>query len=225
MPKIEPFEQHHERYESWFARHLEAYISELLAIRIFVPVEGKGLEVGVGSGRFSVPLGVEYGIDPAPAMLNYARSRGMNVAVAKAEQLPFKTGVFDYVLVVTTICFVDSASEMLAEIHRVLVPEGRVIIGLIDRDSELGTLYQKHKEESVFYRDAEFFSVSEVERLLEDNGFMLEDRVQTLFKSLPETTEIEPALPGTGHGAFVVLAGKKKPDLKVRQRAVNQSLE
>ncbi|WP_372985563.1 class I SAM-dependent methyltransferase [Marinobacter sp.] len=209
MAKIEPFEAHHERYESWFDRHREAYVSELLAVRAFVPLEGKGLEVGIGSGRFSAPLGVQYGIDPSPAMLNYARSCGMNVAVAIAEQLPFKACVFDYALVVTTICFVDSASDMLAEIHRVLTPEGKLIIGLIDRESELGAFYQKHKAESVFYRDAEFFSAAEVERLLEDNGFTVNARAQTLFRPLPETTEIEPTLPGRGKGAFVVITGKK----------------
>jgi len=209
VPKTGPFEAHHERYESWFERHREAYVSELLAVRPFIPLEGKGLEVGIGSGRFAVPLGVQYGIDPSPAMLNYARSRGIKVAVAKGEQLPFKACVFDYALVVTTICFVDSASDMLAEIHRVLAPEGKVIIGLIDRESELGAFYQEHKAESVFYRDAEFFSAAEVERLLQDNGFTLEARAQTLFRPLPETTEIEPAFPGRGKGAFVVITGKK----------------
>lgn len=209
MPKIEPFEAHHERYESWFDRHREAYVSELLAVRPFIPLEGKGLEVGIGSGRFAVPLGMQYGIDPSPAMLNYARSRGIEVAVGKAEQLPFKACVFDYALVVTTICFVDSASDMLAEIHRVLAPEGKVIIGLIDRESELGAFYQEHKAESVFYRDAEFFSAAEVERLLQNNGFIVEARAQTLFRPLPKTTEIEPALPGRGKGAFVVITGKK----------------
>jgi len=209
VPKTEAFEIHHERYESWFERHREAYVSELLAVRAFVPLQGKGLEVGVGSGRFSLPLGVQYGIDPAPAMLDYASSGGMSVAVATAEQLPFKAGVFDYALVVTTICFVDSASRMLAEIYRVLAPEGRVIIGLIDRESELGAYYQQHKTESVFYRDAEFFSADEVERLVEGSGFLLEGRAQTLFEPLPGIKSIEPTLSGKGEGAFVVITGKK----------------
>lgn len=209
MPNIEPFEKHHARYESWFQRHLEAYLSELLATRTFVPLEGKGLEVGVGSGRFSVPLGVQFGVDPSPAMLTYAQSRGMSVAVGKAEQLPFKSGVFDYALVVTTICFVDSASAMFTEIHRVLAPGGRVVIGLIDRESELGVFYEKHKAESVFYRDATFFSATEVECLLNDHGFVLEAQAQTLFRPLGETTDIEPTVPGRGKGAFVVMVGKK----------------
>ena len=60
MPRTEPFEIHHRRYEAWFEQHAAAYASELLALRPFVPLEGRGrgLEIGVGTGRFAAPLGV-----------------------------------------------------------------------------------------------------------------------------------------------------------------------
>ena len=58
MPRIAPFEAHQERYDSWFERHAAAYYSELLAVRALLPWEGRGLEVGVGTGRFAAPLGV-----------------------------------------------------------------------------------------------------------------------------------------------------------------------
>ena len=37
MPRIEPFEAHAERYDAWFERHQASYVSELLALRPFVP--------------------------------------------------------------------------------------------------------------------------------------------------------------------------------------------
>lgn len=40
-------------------------------------------------GRFAAPLGVEFGIDPAAEMLGHARARGIRVARAVAEALPF----------------------------------------------------------------------------------------------------------------------------------------
>lgn len=43
MPSIAPFEAHAERYEVWFERHQAAYVSELLALRPFVPLAGCGL--------------------------------------------------------------------------------------------------------------------------------------------------------------------------------------
>ena len=59
MPEVAPFETHHERYDAWFKKHEAAYVSELLALRPFVPWEGRGVEIGVGSGRFAAPLGVQ----------------------------------------------------------------------------------------------------------------------------------------------------------------------
>ena len=124
MARIAPFEIHHEQYEQWFERHSAAYISELLALRPVVPWQGRGIEIGIGTGRFAAPLGVRVGVDPSAQMLAKAARRGVEVVAGTAEALPFTAGSFDYALVVTTICFVDSPRTMMAEAHRVLVPAG-----------------------------------------------------------------------------------------------------
>ena len=49
MPRVAPFEAHHQRYEAWFGKHEAAYISELLALRPFVPWQGRGIEIGVAA--------------------------------------------------------------------------------------------------------------------------------------------------------------------------------
>ncbi|MFP4560300.1 MAG: class I SAM-dependent methyltransferase [Thiohalorhabdus sp.] len=206
MPKAAPFEAHHRRYEAWFGEHEAAYISELLALRPFVPWEGRGLEIGVGSGRFAAPLGVQVGVDPSPAMLAHAAARGIEAVEGVAEDLPFADGSFDHALVVTTVCFVDSAAAMVAEAYRVLRPGGRLVIGFIDRESDLGQEYLAHQEESVFYREAVFHSADEVAHLLADAGFAVQEWGQTLAHPLPETREIEPLRPGRGRCAFVVVA-------------------
>ena len=72
MARTEPFEAHPERYDAWFERHDAACVSELLALRPFVPLAGRGPEIGVGSGRFAAPLGVQVGIDPSPTLLERA---------------------------------------------------------------------------------------------------------------------------------------------------------
>lgn len=205
MPRVAPFESHHQRYEAWFEKHEAAYISELLALRPFVPWEGRGLEIGVGSGRFAGPLGVQVGVDPSPAMLGHAATWGIDVVVGTAENLPFAARSFDHALVVTTICFVDSAEMMAAEAGRVLKPGGRLVIGFIDRASTLGQHYLAHQSESVFYREATFFSAAEVERLLKEAGFAIEGWAQTLARPLPQTLRIEPLRRGRGDYAFVVV--------------------
>lgn len=209
MPRIGPFEAHHQRYDAWFGKHEPAYLSELLALRPFVPWEGRGLEIGVGSGRFAAPLGVQVGLDPSRAMLAYAAARGIEVAEGAAEDLPFAAASFDHALVVTTICFVDSPAQMLAEAHRVLKRDARLVIGFIDRESALGQDYLAHQFENVFYREATFYSADEVARLLADNGFAISSWGQTLALPLAETRNIEPLRPGRGQCAFVVVAANR----------------
>ena len=166
MPRTAPFELYHRRYDEWFERHAVAYQSELLAVRALLPWRGLGLSIGVGTGRFAAPLGVPVGIDPVREVLAYAAKRGVSVVQGVAEALPFANSSFDYILSVTTICFVEDAGAMLAEASRVLKPAGKLVIGFIDRSSELGRHYRAHQAENVFYREATFFSVAEVEQLL-----------------------------------------------------------
>jgi ubiquinone/menaquinone biosynthesis C-methylase UbiE len=145
-------------------------------------------------------------------MLDHARARGIEVIVGTAEHLPFADDSFDHALVVTTLCFVDSPEAMLSQARRVLRPRGVLVMGFIDRDSALGRHYESHREASVFYRDATFYSAGEVERLVIDAGFSLLSWAQTLSHWLEETVHIEPVRPGRGQCAFVVVhARNDKP--------------
>jgi ubiquinone/menaquinone biosynthesis C-methylase UbiE len=201
-----PFNTYHVRYDAWFTRYEAAYHSELLAIRALLPWQGLGLEIGVGTGRFAVPLGVKVGVDPSKAMLAYAIKGGVSGIQGVAEALPFTDAVFDYGLVVTTICFVDDPRAMLNEAHRVLKPGVPLIIGFVDRTSMLGQHYLTYQAENVFYREARFYSALEVEKLLNDAGFVDQTWGQTLSKPLKEIQEIEPLREGHGHGGFVVVS-------------------
>jgi len=211
MARAAPFDQHPLRYEAWFERHDAAYVSELLALRPYVPLQGVGLEIGVGSGRFAAPLGLQVGVDPSAEMLTRARARGIRVVQGTAEALPFAEDSFDHALVVTTICFVDSPERMLAQARRVLKPDAPLVIGFIDRESALGQEYLAHQAESVFYREASFYSAAEVGCLLVAGGWSICAWAQTLVAPLATQRDIEPLRPGTGAGAFVVVqAGNAK---------------
>ena len=65
MARIAPFEQYTKHYEAWFEDNVFAYRSEILAVKKLLPSEGKGIEIGVGSGRFSSPFGIDCGIEPS----------------------------------------------------------------------------------------------------------------------------------------------------------------
>ena len=209
MPRVALFDAHWSRYEAWFQRHEAAYLSELLALRAFVPWSGLGVEIGVGSGRFAAPLGVQVGVDPSPRMLALAAARGIEVVEGVAEKLPFAPASFDHALVVTTICFVDSPERMLAEAYRVLNPGGSFVIGLIDRESLIGQDYLAHQAENIFYREATFYSAKDIERLLGQAGFAISAWGQTLSRPLAEIRDVEPLQPGRGRCAFVVVSARK----------------
>ncbi|MFC1491514.1 class I SAM-dependent methyltransferase [Nitrospinota bacterium] len=210
MARTAGFNAQHERYDAWFVHHEAAYHSELLAVRAFLPWQGMGLEVGVGTARFAAPLGVHVGLDPSGEMLLHAARRGVRAVRGIAEALPFAKGIFDYILVVTTICFVDDVPAMMAEAHRVLKRRGEMVIGFIDRDSAIGQFYLAHQAENVFYKEATFHSAAEVENLLTGAGFHSLVWVQTLSAPLEESREIEPLQPGHGRGSFVVVKATRR---------------
>ncbi|MCK4804128.1 MAG: SAM-dependent methyltransferase, partial [Spirochaetes bacterium] len=79
MVKIKPFEEHTAQYEEWFEVNNFAYESELLAVKRMLPEKGIGMEIGVGSGRFAGPLGIQFGIEPSAKMREIAKKRGIDV--------------------------------------------------------------------------------------------------------------------------------------------------
>ncbi|MFO8109640.1 MAG: class I SAM-dependent methyltransferase [Thermoplasmata archaeon] len=208
--KAKPFDENSDRYEMWFDRNKVIYKSELLAVGKLLPKRGKGIEVGVGSGKFSEPFSIPVGVDPSTDMLRLAKKRGIQVIKGVGENLPIKNSEFDFVLIVTTICFFDDIKQALKEAKRILKPSGAIIIGFIDKDSQIGKKYQSEKDKNVFYKEAEFFSVNEVVQLLKEAGFSDFSYVQTMFHSLDSISEVEGMKEGYGEGSFVVIKGRRK---------------
>jgi len=212
MPKTEPFEKYTSRYEEWFDKNRFVFESEVAAIRRLIPKKGTGIEIGIGSGRFAKPLGTKYGIEPSFAMSKLARKLGIKVIEGVAENLPFEDEKFDFAIMVTTICFLDNVEKAFNEAYRIIKPEGAIIIGFVDKNSPVGKLYEKHKDENVFYRIAKFYSVKEVVDNLKRTGFKNFEFVSTVFQKLEDIKKIEPIKDGFGEGSFVVVNGVKKTD-------------
>ena len=209
MARIEPFEKYSEKYEDWFERNKFVYESEVQAIKELFPKVKKSIEIGVGSGKFAVPLGIKTGVDPSPRMRKIAEQKGIKIINAVAEELPFENSQFKLVLMVTTICFVDNLNLAFREAYRILKLGGYLIIGFVDKDSSLGKLYQQHKEKSLFYKIATFYSTKEVVYNLSKAGFKKFDFRQTIFHGLNEIKNVELVKEGYGEGSFVVIRARK----------------
>lgn len=205
---IKVFDKFHHRYDRWFKKNKWIYRSEIEAIRKFVPDNGLGLEVGVGSGRFSSPFKVQLGLDPSKKMGLLAKKRGIKVVCGIGDYLPFKNDEFDFVLNIATISFVSDPFLTIKESRRVLKNCGLLIIGFIDKNSWLGKSYENIKE-NVFYKHANFYSVDDVRRWLELLPFTDFSIYQTIFRNLSEIDTIEPIKEGHREGGFVTFKAKK----------------
>ena len=204
---VNPFDHETAYYDAWFERHGEIYRAELEAVRAMVPggVED-GLEVGVGTGRFAYPLGIEVGLDPSLEMLMLAAKRGVVPVAGVGEAMPFTGGSFSLVLMVTSLCFCNDPPRVLSETRRVLRRLGRVVVAIIDRDSPLGACYQKRKQTSPFYRDARFLGSKELLSMLKDAGFSGISACQTLFGNDIASISLD-VRDGVGEGGFAVVSG------------------
>nr|MBC8477769.1 class I SAM-dependent methyltransferase [Dehalococcoidia bacterium] len=175
MP-YEVFDSHASKYDAWYdtdmGKSIFAIEADCLKPLLLQRFGRPYLEIGVGSGRFAEALGIEYGIDPAPAMIQIAKARGVKVIEGTGEELPFPDNMFGGLLMAFTLCFLDNPQKALQEAWRVLKPEGGLVLGIIPRDSPWGEFYtSKAKEGHSIYSEARFFSKVEMDDLLQQSGF------------------------------------------------------
>ena len=143
-------------------------------------------------------------------MAELARKKGIEVVPGVAEHLPYMDAEFSFVLMVTTVCFLDDRDLAFGEARRVLKPGGSFVIGFVDRDSPLGKEYQARKDKNAFYQHATFYATKDIVTALGQAGFGSFEYRQTLFQPLDVMAEVEPAMEGYGKGSFVVVRGVKK---------------
>ncbi|WP_372919724.1 class I SAM-dependent methyltransferase [Salegentibacter sp.] len=208
MEEVKAFNRAAQEYDKWFEEHADWFSSELEALKQAVPKTGKGIEIGVGTGRFAGELGIETGVEPSEKMAAIASKRGIRVFQGYAEDLPVPDLSFDYTLMVTVDCFLQDVAKAFKEARRITKPGGAIIIGMIDKSSPLGRKYQEHKKDNPFYRSASFHDVEEITNLLEKAGFQNFSFWQTLVNTEEEV--LEKPIKGYGEGGFVVIKAEKK---------------
>jgi ubiquinone/menaquinone biosynthesis C-methylase UbiE len=107
------------------------------------------LEVGFGHGRtlrraaIAHPKARFAGIDHADDMVTLVADRcrslveqgRLELRAGSSASLPWPDGSFDMVYAVHTIYFWDEPVKHLSEIHRVLAPGGRVVLGFRERNT------------------------------------------------------------------------------------------
>ncbi len=211
------FERYAARYDAWYEGPVGrgAFRSEVRALAPLLALcPPPWLEIGVGSGRFAYALGVEFGLDPAMAPLRMAAARGIRAVQAVGERLPFRSGAFGGVLLVVTLCFVEDPLAVLREAHRVLGPEGGLVLGMILAESPWAAHYQeKGRQGHPFYSIARFYARGELEAWLHEAGFRIAAYQSTLFQppDAPEIREEEPRSGFHPEAGFVGILARRGP--------------
>ncbi|MFA5297669.1 MAG: class I SAM-dependent methyltransferase [Lutibacter sp.] len=212
MNTIKIFNENVEAYEAWYEKFHEVYLSEAAAIKeqlLKLPENIRGVEVGLGTGRFSEILGIKEGVEPAAKMATIAIQRGIEVISGIAENLPIKDLNSDFVLFVT-ICHLNNVKRAFKEAFRILKPKGSLIVGFIDKNQKIGKFYEENRMRSTFFRYANFYSVAYITKLLIEIGFKDIEYNQTLFGNLDEIKEVQLPKEGYGEGSFVVIKAVKR---------------
>jgi len=122
-------------YDALLARSEHAGLAARRA-ELLAQARGHVLEIGAGTGlnfRHYPPDAELTLTEPDAAMRARVKSRSrrqtkVEVVDASAEQLPFRNRSFDTVVSTLVLCSVDDPAQALAEIRRVLKPDGRLLL-------------------------------------------------------------------------------------------------
>jgi SAM-dependent methyltransferase len=215
---LSPFDDLALEYDAWFdGEGSLIFIVEVQAFRALLPSMPKPwIEIGVGSGRFAQALGIETGVDPSIKLVEMARKRGIDAYLGRGEVELFDEESFGTVFLIVTLCFLDSPLDVLKEANRILTPDGKLVLGLVLKESPWGQFYQQKKTEGHrFYRFATFYTYDEALKLLEQAGLSIEKVVSTLFQRPGEVHHTEGTREGYFHdaGFTIIVAGKRAAEL------------
>lgn len=228
------FDEHAAEYDSWFLKNRNVLQSEVELLAKALGAPGKTLSVGCGSGLFEKVLrdaheiDIRFGVEPAEGMADIAMKRGMEVQIGSAEELPFEAASFDTVLFNGTPSYISGLDSAFSEAHRVLKPEGLVVVCDVPAESSYGLLYRlaaeigTWDEQSLkvlapevpypieFAAAANWRTTQEKLDLLEKAGFKILETFQTLtLHPRFSNDRVEHPVPGHDRGDYVAIRALK----------------
>jgi ubiquinone/menaquinone biosynthesis C-methylase UbiE len=152
---------------------------------------GVVLEVGIGSGLnlpfFPRTITHLAGVDPSAELLSLARRKlgGVSFPVAlfcrSAEELPFHERSFDTVVLTWTLCSIADPTQALAEVKRVLKPDGRLLFVEHGLSSDAKVQKWQHRLTPVWKRIGGGCHLNrKIDTLIRPAGFCIVE-LQTLY--------------------------------------------
>jgi 2-polyprenyl-3-methyl-5-hydroxy-6-metoxy-1,4-benzoquinol methylase len=145
---------------------------------------GNFLDIGCGDGKFLRLMkgyGMNcYGVEPNnPKKIIEKRLRILNCELKKAR---FKKGFFDVITLNHVLEHIDNPSETLKEIHRILKPDGTLIIATPNIGSWTAKIFGKHWVQLDTPRHLFLYSEKTLKKYAQKEGFKA-DRI--IYNSTP----------------------------------------
>ncbi len=225
-------------YDRWYQTPLGKYIDETerCAILEFLKPskEDKILDIGTGTGLYifeAARFGAHViGIDISVNMLNVLSKKIKNekiysqidLIVADAENLPFRSNLFNKIICNTVLEFLLNPVQALKEFNRVIFFDGKVVIGVLTSTSLWAF---KRRINNLIVEDiwskARFFSLRTLRKISKQAGFLVEKTRWSVFappncptKLLPMFSWLEDKLNNLPiikcFGAFLVIGLSKR---------------
>ncbi len=156
-------------------------------IDIAEPLTEPVLDVGTGKGFAAVEIarrGVAVtSVDLSPEELRFAHLNAKAVGVdskiefhvTDAGRLPFKDGHFNLVTMVNVLHHLESYRGILAEVERVLAPDGRFVLADFTAEG-FEILDRVHESEGRVHDRPGRFNIEEVARVLPEFGMVCRER-------------------------------------------------
>lgn len=145
---------------------------------------GRVLEIGAGSGPnlplYRPPVREVVALDPSALLLRRARDAASGAAVpvrlvrASADAIPLPAASIDTAVTAWTLCSVPDAARALAELRRVLRPEGRLLFVEHGLSCEPGTARWQNRLDPLWLKVSCHMNL-EVDELLKRAGFVVEE--------------------------------------------------
>ncbi|NJN50956.1 MAG: class I SAM-dependent methyltransferase [Gammaproteobacteria bacterium] len=153
-----------------------------LRMRYVPHARGRVLEIGIGTGHnlkfYGESVTSVTGIDPAAELTSKARLRAQAlhcpvfVIEQSGEFIPAEDAFFDTVVCTWTLCSIPNVYRALAEMRRVLTPDGKLIFIEHGRAPDPGVVRWQERIEPLWKKIGGGCHLARpISRLIEDAGF------------------------------------------------------
>jgi len=144
------------------------FLQEKRINQVLPHVKGKLLDIGCGNNILVQKYGNGTGVD-------IHKYHSSVIVIDNAAELPFNNTSYDSITMIASLHYISNRTDTLKEVHRILKPDGKLII--TDPEQHISKLWYRLRKKSEYYdrykkKDKTFgFSIKEITDMLNSTGF------------------------------------------------------